>query len=243
MTVIPAIDLKDGRCVRLHKGDFGTVHQVADDPLAVARAYRDAGASLIHVVDLDGALEGHRRNAGLVAAIVREAAPARVELGGGLRRMQDMEEADRLGVWRFVIGSAAVEDPDFVRQAVLRYGARVAVGIDAKNGIVRTKGWTSGSDLEALTFAADMESLGVDTLIFTDIDTDGMLTGPNFEQLRALRETVACGVVASGGVRSLADISALKAAGLTGVIIGKALYEGLIDLTKCIQIVEKESNL
>jgi len=232
MLIIPAIDLKDGRCVRLYRGDFNTAHDVAPDPLAVARSYHDAGAALIHVVDLDGAKDGRRRNAALVEAIARAAVPVRVELGGGLRGMADLEAADRHGVWRFVIGSAAVEDPDFVRAAVRQYGERVVVGVDAKDGFVRTRGWVEGTALKDVDFARDMYKLGVNTIIYTDIDTDGMLTGPNLEQLRAMRNAVPCGLVASGGVQSAEDVRALREAGMDGVIIGKALYEGRIDLAE-----------
>ncbi|MDR3206994.1 MAG: 1-(5-phosphoribosyl)-5-[(5-phosphoribosylamino)methylideneamino]imidazole-4-carboxamide isomerase [Oscillospiraceae bacterium] len=235
MQVLPAIDLKEGRCVRLYKGDFDTAHQVADDPLAVARSYRAAGAELIHVVDLDGAREGRRRNADLVAALVRAAAPALVELGGGLRDMDALAEADALGVARFVVGSAAAEDPDFVRQAVARYGARLAVGLDAKDGVVQARGWLADTRLDYLDLARRMAALGVQTLIFTDIDTDGMLSGPNWARLEALRGAVSCDVVASGGVRSLEDVVALKRVGMAGVIIGKALYEGRIDLAACLK--------
>ena len=234
MLIIPAIDLKDGRCVRLYKGDFDTAHEVAPDPLAVARSYRDAGAALIHVVDLDGAREGRRRNGPLVEAIIRAAAPARVELGGGLRNMADLEAAEQLGVWRFVIGSAAAERPDFVREAVRRYGERVAVGVDAKDGFLRTRGWLEDTALKDVDFARDMESLGVAAIIYTDIDTDGMLTGPSMERLRGMRAAARRGLVASGGVQSEADIRALRDAGMDGVIIGKALYEGRVDLAKMI---------
>ncbi len=241
MTIIPAIDLKDGRCVRLKKGDFGTVHEVADDPQAVARSYRDAGARVIHVVDLDGALGGKRRNAGLVAALAQEAAPAKLELGGGLRTLADLQEADSLGVWRFVIGSAAVSDPGFMKQAVARYGERIAVGVDARDGQVRTHGWTENSGRAAVTFVQEMVLVGVQTIIYTDIDTDGMLAGPNVGELRALREAVDCRLIASGGVGSDEDVFALRDAGLSGVIIGKALYEGLVDLRRCLLICEENT--
>ena len=235
MLIIPAIDLKDGRCVRLYKGDFNTAHEVAADPVAVAHSYREAGAELIHVVDLDGAREGQGRNDALVETIANAALSARVELGGGLRHMADLEKADRLGVWRFVIGSAAVDDPEFVEAAVRRYGERVAVGVDAKDGLVRTRGWIEGTALKDVDFARTMETLGVTTLIYTDIDTDGMLQGPNLERLQTMRAAVRGKLVASGGVHSPADVRALRDAGIDGVIIGKALYEGRIDLREIIQ--------
>ncbi|MCL2747206.1 MAG: 1-(5-phosphoribosyl)-5-[(5-phosphoribosylamino)methylideneamino]imidazole-4-carboxamide isomerase [Oscillospiraceae bacterium] len=240
--VIPAIDLQGGRCVRLLRGDFHTSHEVAGDPVAVARAYRDAGAQLIHVVDLDGAREGRRVNAPLVEAIARAAAPAKVELGGGLRSMEDLREAGRLGVWRFILGSSAVEDSAFVGEAVAAYGGRIAVGVDAKDGLVRTHGWLEGGALADEAFAREMEALGVQTIIYTDIDTDGMLTGPNLKRLRAMRAAVRCALVASGGVQSAEDVMALRDAGMDGAIIGKALYAGHIDLARLLHDMERERN-
>lgn len=231
MELYPAIDLKDGRCVRLLKGDFGTVHTVADDSVAVAASYREAGAEIIHVVDLDGAKDGVRKNADLVEAIVKAASPASVELGGGLRRMEDLEEAERLGVWRFVIGSAALEDPEFVREAVARYGNRVAVGIDAKDGVVRSHGWTGDSGRDELDFAGEIASLGVGTIIYTDIDTDGALQGPSLERLVALRAALPDAfLVASGGVSSLSDVKELRRMEINAAIAGKALYAGSLPL-------------
>ena len=193
MTILPAIDLKDGRCVRLYKGDFDTVHQVAEDPLEVARRFREAGAACMHVVDLDGAKSGERKNAAIVRALC-EGSGLRVELGGGLRTMADLEAMDELGVWRFIIGSAAVSDPALVRAAAERFGSeRVAVGIDAKDGKVRTHGWVEDSGLDALDFAGQMEALGAGTLIFTDIDRDGTLAGPPLESLKRLCAAVSCG--------------------------------------------------
>ncbi len=230
MRIVPAIDLLEGQCVRLEKGAYDTSHQVADDPIAVARSYRDAGAELVHVVDLNGARDGVRQNRSLVADIVRAAAPARVELGGGLRSMLDLEAADEDGVARFVIGSAAVKDPDFLRAALTRYGDRIVVGVDAKEGSVATEGWREDSAVSFLTFVTQMERLGVASLIFTDIATDGMLSGPGWDSLRALREAVGCEITASGGVSSLDDIRGLKRMGVEAVIIGKALYAGSINL-------------
>ena len=235
MKILPAIDLKDARCVRLKKGDFGTVHQVAEDPVAVARIFNAAGAKMIHMVDLDGALNGVRKNGEIVRGVA-SAVDVKIELGGGMRTMEDLDAADNLGVTRFVIGSAAVTDRAFVADAVGKYGARVAVGIDAKNGIVRTNGWTQGSGLDALNFAKEMEKLGVSAIVFTDIDTDGMLSGPPFERLRALRRAVGCEIVASGGVTDLDDIRALKALGMDAAIIGKAYYAGTIDLAQAVRL-------
>jgi phosphoribosylformimino-5-aminoimidazole carboxamide ribotide isomerase len=199
MIIEPAIDLKDGRVVRLLKGDFDTVHQVAEDPLITARAFADAGANYIHMVDLDGAKSGRRINADLVRQVAQQT-PLRIELGGGIRSMADLEEVFAAGVSRAVIGSAAVTDPDFVREAVRRYGDRIAVGVDTRDGKVKTAGWLEDSGLDYLDVARSMEQLGVRTLIFTDIETDGALTGPSYARLAQLQQAVGCQIIASGGV-------------------------------------------
>lgn len=234
MIIEPAIDLKDGQVVRLLKGDFGTVHQVAEDPVATARAFAAAGAKYIHMVDLDGAKSGQRVNSAIVRAVAGETG-LKVELGGGIRTMADLEAVFAMGVWRAVIGSAAVTDPEFVRTAADQYGERIAVGVDAKDGKVKTAGWVEDSGLDYIAFARRMEALGVQTLIFTDIDTDGALSGPSWERLEALQAAVSCRIVASGGVSNNGDIERLAAMGLYGVIIGKAYYAGTIDLRKAVE--------
>ncbi len=187
MIVLPAIDLKDGVCVRLYQGEFSTAHQVAEDPVAVAKAFQAAGATHIHMVDLDGAKDGIRQNDVIVRAVI-EATGLKVELGGGMRSMADLDAADQMGVWRMVIGSAAVSNPAFVREAVGKYGDRIAVGIDAKDGLVRTAGWTENAGVDYLEFAKSMEKIGVKEIIFTDIANDGMQSGPSFESLLALKK-------------------------------------------------------
>ena len=234
MILFPAIDLKDSKAVRLYKGDFATAHQVSDDPLATARAFYGAGARHIHMVDLDGARSGERRNGAIVRAVAEQSG-LKVELGGGIRSMADLEEVFALGVWRCVIGSAAVSDPDFVRAAVDRYGGRVAVGIDAMDGVVKTSGWEQSSGLNYLDFAKSMETIGVRTIIFTDIATDGMLSGPSFDRLADLQRAVGCQIVASGGVSSNDDLSRLGGMGLYGAIIGKAYYAGKVDLAAAVK--------
>ena len=234
MIILPAIDLKDGQVVRLVKGDFSTTHQVAEDPVATARAFWAAGARQIHMVDLDGARDAARKNAALVEAVARTG--LKVELGGGIRTPADLEAVFGLGVYRAVIGSAAVSDPDFVARAVERYGPdRIAVGIDAKDGRVRTAGWMENSGRDYLDFAREMERIGVKHIIFTDIDTDGTLEGPAWNSLRALRSGVSCLVTASGGVASNQDIRDLKTLGVWGAIIGKAYYAGTLDLAQAIK--------
>ena len=234
MILFPAIDLKDGKAVRLYKGEFATAHQVADDPLATARAFYDAGACHIHMVDLDGARSGARQNGTIVQEVAQNSG-LKVELGGGIRSMADLEEVFALGVWRCVIGSAAVSHPAFVKEAVAKYGERIAVGIDAMDGIVKTAGWEQSSGLNYLDFAKSMEAMGVKTIIFTDIATDGMLSGPSFDRLAALQQAVSCQIVASGGVSSNGDLSQLNAMGLYGAIIGKAYYAGTVDLTQAVK--------
>ena len=234
MILFPAIDLKNGQAVRLYKGDFATAHQVAADSLAVAKDFYDAGARYIHMVDLDGARSGARQNGAIVQAVAQQSG-LKVELGGGIRSMADLEEVFSLGVWRCVIGSAAVSHPEFVKEAAAKYGERIAVGIDAMDGIVKTAGWEQSSGLNYLDFAKSMEQLGVQTIIFTDIATDGMLSGPSFNRLAALQQAVGCNITASGGVSSNKDLSDLNQMGLYGAIIGKAYYAGTVDLPQAVK--------
>lgn len=234
MMILPAIDLKDGKCVRLLQGDFATVHQVADSPLETARVFREAGAKYIHMVDLDGARDGVRKNGDIVRRVCQKSG-LKVELGGGIRSMEDLEAVFDLGVYRGVIGSAAVTDPDFVARAAQKYGDRMAVGIDTLDGKVKTAGWVEDSGLNYLDFAKQMEALGVKHIIFTDIATDGALSGPSLGRLEELRKAVSCRITASGGVSRNKDITDLLAAGMDGAIIGKAFYAGTIDLKRAIE--------
>ena len=235
MLILPAIDLKDGKCVRLLRGDFSTTHQVSDNPLETAVAFASAGAKIIHMVDLDGARDGVRKNAAIIAEVC-EKSGLFVELGGGLRTMRDLEDADHIGVYRFVIGSAAVSDPDFVEEAVKKYGVRVAVGVDAKNGFVRTHGWEKDSGIDAIEFSKKMAALGVKTIIYTDIDTDGTLAGPAADAVRELSHNVDADIVASGGIGSIDDVRRVMDAGASGVIIGKAYYSGRVDITEAVKL-------
>ena len=224
--------------VRLYKGDFDTVHQVADDPVATARAFYDAGARWIHMVDLDGAKDGQRKNGAIVQAVSQVG--LKIELGGGIRSMADLEAVFSLGVTRGAIGSAAVSHPEFVAEAVKAYGERIAVGIDTRDGKVKTAGWVEDSGLNYLEFATSMERMGVRTIIFTDIETDGTLAGPSFGRLEQLQKTVSCQIVASGGVSNNQDIRDLNAMGLYGAIIGKAYYAGTIDLARAVSDAGKQ---
>ena len=234
MELFPAIDLYEGQAVRLYQGDYQKMTVYSPDPLQVAQGFRAAGARYLHMVDLDGARDGVRRNGELVRAVT--GCGLRVELGGGLRTMEDLEEVFALGIWRAVIGSAAVSDPGFVRDAVEEYGPeRIAVGVDAREGLVRTAGWEEETGLDCLTFARRMEELGAEYLIFTDIDTDGTLSGPPFGRLEALQRAVGCSITASGGVSSNADLRALRDMGLYGAIVGKAWYTGAVDLKLAVE--------
>lgn len=237
MILLPAIDLKDGKCVRLYKGDFDTVHQVAESPLDTAAEFKAAGAEFVHMVDLDGAKEGVRKNGEIVRQVC-EKSGLKVELGGGIRSMTDLEEVFSLGVYRGVIGSAAVTDPEFVREAAEKYGDRVAVGIDTLDGKVKTAGWIEDSGLDYIDFAKKMETLGVQNIIFTDIATDGALSGPSFERLKALKDAVSCKITASGGVSSNEDVLNLAALGMDGAIIGKAYYAGRINLKTLVRLLQ-----
>ena len=234
MIILPAIDMKDGTCVRLKKGEFATAHKVANNALETAKAFADAGARWIHMVDLDGARDGVRANFPFIYDVIQNSG-LNVELGGGIKTELDVITIAEAGVKRFVIGSAAVTNPKVVEYAVSHYGDKVAVGIDCMNGKVRTAGWEEDSGLDYLDFAREIEKKGVKTIIFTDIAADGMLSGPNFEQLAALQSAVNCNIVASGGVTTLDDVKRLRDMGLYGAIIGKAYYAGTIDLAEAIK--------
>ena len=235
MILLPAIDMKDGRCVRLKKGEFSTVSQVADSALATARAFAEAGARWIHMVDLDGARDGVRQNFPLIHEVIRQSGLA-VELGGGIKNESDVVTIGETGAARMVIGSAAVTKPEVVDYALRQYGPdRVAVGIDCLDGRVRTAGWERDSGLRGVDLARKMEEKGVKTLIFTDIATDGMLSGPSFDQLAELQKAVNCDIVASGGVTTIDDVKRLRDMGLYGAIIGKAYYAGTLDLAEAIR--------
>ena len=235
MILLPAIDMKDGRCVRLKKGDFDTVHQVASSALETARRFADAGAAWVHMVDLDGARDGTRKNFPFIYEVIQQSG-LKVELGGGIKSIPDLITVVESGVARAVIGSAAVTHPEVVTYALSQWGAdRVAVGIDCLNGKVRTAGWEEDAGLEAVDFAKRMEALGVKTIVYTDIATDGMLAGPSYAQLAALQQAVDCRIVASGGGTTLDDIKRLRDMGLYGAIIGKAYYAGTLDLAQAMK--------
>ena len=233
MLIFPAIDIHNQTCVRLYKGDFATAQKVAEDPLETANSFREAGAQWLHMVDLDGAKSGSPQNREIFVTVAKESG-LKLELGGGIRDMQTVSYYLEQGVSRVILGSAAVKDPSFIKEAVKEYGERIAVGIDAKNGMVAAEGWLSTSDVHFLDLAKQMEAIGVACLIFTDISKDGTLSGPNLEQLAAINEAVSCDVIASGGVTNLSDIKALKELGLYGAICGKSIYPGTLSLKEAI---------
>jgi len=231
MWIIPAIDLKDGKCVRLKQGRMQDETVYSDDPVAVAQRWVDAGAEWLHVVDLDAAVAGRSRNQDCIGRIVGSAGIP-VQVGGGLRTPADVDACLSLGVRRAIIGTAATGDLGFLQDLCRRYPGRIAVGIDARNGRVATHGWTRTSQITAIDLARRVEGAGVAAIIFTDIHRDGMQNGPNIEETRKLAESVRLPVIASGGVGSLDHIRALlplEAAGVVGVITGKALYSGAIE--------------
>lgn len=238
MIIYPAVDIKGGRCVRLLQGKAEQETRYHDDPVQPARQWKNAGAQWIHVVDLDGAFEGVPVNLEVVRRIV--ALGMRVEMGGGMRDFAQVAAALEAGVERVIIGTRACEDPDFVADLLERHDPeRIAVGIDAKEGHVAVRGWVKTSDTPAVDLAKRMEDAGVRTLIYTDISRDGMLTGPNFEGQEAMLQETSMRLIASGGVASEDDISAFarmaeRYAHLDGVIVGKALYEGKVDLTRAL---------
>ncbi len=238
MLVLPAIDLSDGKVVRLQRGEMAAKTVYHDDPPVVARRWEAAGAEVIHVVDLDATIRGESHNAAIIRDVCNAVRIA-VQLGGGLRTAEKAAEAFGLGVTRIVMGTAAVEDRAEFKRALDDFGERIVVGVDAREGLVAVRGWTRGTDIPAVEFALAMEAVGVRRLICTDIATDGMLAGPNVAGLRGVCEAVSIPVIASGGVSSLDDIRTLKELqplGLEGVIIGRALYEGAVDLAQAIEV-------
>ena len=235
MILYPAIDLVDGKAVRLYKGDYAQMTVYNDSPLSVALDFQAAGAKRMHLVDLQAAKSGIPENTATIRAIV-EQTDLFVEVGGGIRTMETLDAYLSLGIDRAILGTAAVSDPEFLEAAIAKYGEKVAVGVDLKDGYVAIKGWTEKSDLTADAFFAKMEALGVKTVICTDISRDGAMKGTNRELYRHLSGKFSIDLIASGGVSSLDDIAALKEMGLHGAIIGKAYYTGAIDLQKALEV-------
>ena len=230
-SLYPAIDLKGGQVVRLKRGEMDQATIYADDPAAQARRFIEAGFAWVHMVDLDGAFAGKPANAAAVRAIIAAVPGARLQLGGGIRTMETAEAWLEAGVSRIILGSAAVKDPDFARAACRAFPGRVALGIDARDGMVATEGWAETSDVSATDLARRFEDSGAAAVIYTDIARDGMLTGVNVAATAALARAVRLPVIASGGVAGVEDITALReaGAGIEGAILGRALYDGRIE--------------
>jgi phosphoribosylformimino-5-aminoimidazole carboxamide ribotide isomerase len=243
MQLYPAIDIKDGKCVRLQQGKFDQVTVYNDNPAAAAENWLSQGATYLHVVDLDGARLGSGYNNEAIAKITAAAGEIPVQVGGGIRTMRDIEEKLELGVSRVILGTAAINDPSFVKEAVKAFGSKIAVGVDAKNGRVAISGWEELSDKTAISLCLEMAALGVKTVIYTDISKDGMMQGPNVESTKELIEAAPMlNIIASGGVSEMADLENIEAIGAPGVIIGKALYKGTIDLKQALQKYEGKNN-
>ena len=234
MQLFPAIDLRGGKVVRLTQGDYSRMTVYSDDPLSVAEDFRQKGAGQIHLVDLEGARSGGTPNLGTVCRI-KERTGLFCEVGGGIRSMEVADAYIGAGVDRVILGTAAVTNEDFAARAAERYGDKIAVGIDVRDGKVAIRGWTETSALDAVEFCRRMKSLGITTFICTDISKDGAMRGANHDMYRVFSEVGGIDLIASGGVSSLSDVRALAAAGLYGAIIGKAYYTGDIDLTGAIE--------
>jgi len=242
MIIFPAIDIRGGKCVRLTKGDFSQETVFSDRPQEMAKKWAEQGAKYLHVVDLDGALAGKPVNLEAIKEIIA-AVSIPIELGGGIRTMETVEMLLDLGVERVILGSVAVKDPDLVKAACAKFGERIVVGIDAKDGIVAVEGWGVSGDVKAENLARQMADVGVKHIIYTDISRDGTLSGVNVEATASLAKESGVKIIASGGVSSIEDIRKVKKAeafGVEGVIVGKAIYTGSLDLKQALQLAEEE---
>lgn len=238
MFLLPAIDLLDGKPVMLFQGKYDEVTSIGDNPVKMAQAIEKTGVEWLHMVDLDGAREKKVVNGDLIRKVI-ENTNLKIELGGGIRTLETIKDYLELGIHRVILGSAALENKELLEEALEKYGERIAVGVDSKNGTVRTNGWLEDSKIPFLDFVHEVKGLGVKTLIVTDIKKDGALEGPNFEMYENLSKISDIQVIASGGVTSLEDIKRLNTLDLYGVIVGKALYSGNIDLDEAVQWVKK----
>ena len=234
MILYPAIDIKDGKCVRLCQGKFDDVTIFGDDPLVMAKKWEACGCEYIHLVDLDGARGGVSKNRDIIIKIAKSV-NVPVQIGGGIRTIETAYDYIKNGVSRVILGTSAVKDEVFTKHAVEKFGDKIAVGIDAKDGFAAVEGWEEVSNITALFLAEKMMKIGVKTLIYTDIATDGMLQGPNVSAMREMASAVSCDIIASGGVSSLDDLMELNKTGVQGVIVGKALYTERVDLKKALE--------
>ncbi|HFK1451677.1 TPA: 1-(5-phosphoribosyl)-5-[(5-phosphoribosylamino)methylideneamino]imidazole-4-carboxamide isomerase [Bacillus pacificus] len=237
MEIFPAIDLKKGRCVRLYQGEFSKETVMNEDPVAQAIIFEKLGAKRLHIVDLDGAVAGESLNLSVIERICK-AVRIPVQVGGGIRSLVAVEKLFSVGVDKVILGTVALYDKTFLEEAVFLYKEKIIVGIDAKNGFVATRGWLDVSEISYIDLAKQMENVGVQTIVFTDISKDGTLTGPNIEQLELLQKSVSTRLIASGGVASIQDVKKLNDMNIYGVIIGKALYEKTIDLEEVLEVTK-----
>lgn len=235
MIIFPAIDIMDGKPVRLLRGNFASAEQVAEDVLTTAKQFARVGCTWVHMVDLDGSLQKKPVNADPILQVV-EHTPLKVEVGGGIRTMEDIAFYLDRGVDRVILGSVALKNPELVQQAVDAYGDKIAVGIDAKQGMVATEGWTEDSQMDFIDLAKAMEKMGVATIIYTDIGRDGTLSGPDVQGLDRLNKAVSCNVIASGGVTTITDILVMKDKKMYGTICGKCIYKKTLDLREAVGI-------
>lgn len=239
MILYPAIDVKNGQCVRLRQGQFHDAEIYSNTPVKVAKEWEAQGASYIHIVDLDGALAGHSVNHDTLKAIT-QTVKVPIQVGGGIRTIKDIDNKLNLGVARVIIGTKAVDNPAFIKETISTFGAdQIVVGIDAINGMVAIEGWEKVSNYKAVSLAVQMKELGVKTIVYTDIAKDGMLQGPNLECTAEMVEATGLDIIASGGISSLKDIESVNNIHVHGAIIGKALYENRIDLRSAISLYEK----
>lgn len=235
MRIYPAIDIKDGKCVRLLQGRFSDVTVYGDNPADMAKKWEKEGGEYIHVVDLDGALKGHGVNSAIIKEICKSV-NVPVQTGGGIRTMEDIETKLNLGIDRVIIGTKAVQDKEFVKRAVDKYKEKIVIGIDAKDGLVAISGWEEVSEFQAVDFAKKMTDIGVKTIVYTDISTDGTLGGSNVRAMAEMAKSVPCDIIASGGIGNIEHIKQLLPTGVEGVIVGRALYTGNVDLKEAVKL-------
>ena len=237
MVIYPAIDIYEGKAVRLYKGDYAQMTVYNEDPAAVAADFVAKGASHIHMVDLEGAKIGETPNLKTICR-VKEQTGLFCQVGGGIRSMETVKTYLDAGIDRVILGTAAVANPEFAKEAVDTYGERIAIGVDIRDGFVAVKGWTEKSELEAFDFCNDMESIGIKTIICTDISKDGAMQGPNHDLYARLSKQLGLQIIASGGVSSVNDIQRLASMDIHGAIVGKAYYTGAVDLTQAIEVAK-----
>lgn len=233
MIIFPAIDIRGGKCVRLQQGDYNKETVYGDSPVEMAKQWQDKGAEYIHIVDLDGAKSGVSQNAQAIKDIAGEL-NVPIQVGGGIRSLEVIEQYISFGVARIIIGTAAISNQRFLREAMKKYPTQIAVSLDARNGLLATDGWTDTSTVRALDILSTLEDIGIETIVYTDIAKDGMLQGPNINELTKINQQTTMNVIASGGVTTKEDVLALKQLDLYGAIVGKALYDGKIEFEQIV---------